>query len=570
MHDNIPITNDRTVRTSRTIGLSALLLFCLVSTVARAADTRTCLPWSVLAVQSDYATELHAIEDLVRTCAHLTAVKNPETDEEEKLAVLQEVAARTGVLAMEARCCLARIVTSPAFNRTTWTDLGLLRTETIGLDVLVERAHLADGLDAVVRMPRFGQWPDVAYGLAQDAFDALPVDEALTGPADDSLRLAVHMWPDVAGKWLQDHRKDHVDKPRIVKVSKWLDVVPGSGETTDAGGIAAVLLFLPTETRYKQISNGVRNFLRLMTVRKKLSQWVMLAPEDGELGARIAELQVTGYQANPVIGPLVRTDLGRWPDPARPLTWIARHGVGGPGAFRLGPGVREELLAHAKAFAVETGEETIPEPIVVVGPPGVRLERWSKELRVLLGADAKVTTLAHAIDEQNLTAYAEMVKAQQPETVVVVSSGQTIDRIFRYLAHVGIRSRRRGKTVHDGDYHPYIIVPGSISHDPSLVRRNKNYLDGVRLSTDLAPAHKWQDHRLLKLYIDTYQAYPPVYAIRVAALIERLDTARARVDARDLGGKTSFGTLIVDNDTLTFPMHTYIFAGRWFRRLPKR
>ncbi|MBR58343.1 MAG: hypothetical protein CMH54_10015 [Myxococcales bacterium] len=554
----------------RPLGTGLAVVFCLLANPSVAGESRTCLPWSVLATQPDFATELHGLHDLARLCAELNGTEEVGADVDEKRTSLQEVAGKTGVLALEARCCLARLDRNPLSNRTVWENLGLLRTESLGLDVLVDRAQLVDGLDVVVRLPKTGQWPEVATGLASLAFGNLPIDESVTGPSDESLQLATKMWPSVAHTWLKAHRAEHGEKPRLRKVMEWLNLTPGMNENTGVSGIGSVLLFLPTGVRYKQISAGVRNFLRLVSVKNSLSEWIMLAPEDGELDARIAELQVTGYTADPVIGPLVRTDLGRWPDPTKSFTWVARHGVGASGALRLGPGVKEELLAHAKAFGVENGEETIPEPIVVVGPPGKRLERWSTELRGLLGPDARVTTLAHAADEQNLTAYAEMVKAQQPETVIVVSSGQHIDRIFRYLAHVGIRGRRGGKTVHEGDYHPYIIVPGSISHDPSMVRRNKNYLDGVRLSTDIAPTHSWQSHPLLKLYIDTYQAYPPVYGIRVAALIERLDSVRNGSDIRQLEGKTSFGVVESHNDTLTFPMLTYIFAGRRFRQTPTR
>ena len=146
--------------------------------------------------------------------------------------------------------------------------------------------------------------------------------------------------------------------------------------------------------------------------------------------------------------------------------------------------------------------------------------------------------------ETNLSSYAEFVRQSAPGTIILAVPHTDIDRVLRYLARAGIWASRKGKQIRKGELHPIIIGPSSLGLDRKLKQRNRDYLDGVRIASDVVMIEDWVQWPGVEEYIAQEKAYPPIAALRIAAALDRAATseyelARLRARGGNNGAPTS-------------------------------
>jgi len=539
-------------------------------------DGDNCLTWSVLASQPEFAAYLDELS---------THPENP--DEASASEPNQETATASGLaqpeptspFPLENHCRSRAAFTSDAEAINFWQRMGPLRLNArTSLPALSRVAYTPQAFDYLVRLPGIGGWEATAYHFASGAFERLDVAQEDIGPELQNLHAAAQRWPKLAIRWLSLQK--HEDK----ESSYFQAITQAVGELEDStdvelvrDGTPVIPIIMPHDGRGARTARAILRFLRIYGTQVQWNFVLSDIPEETASPEQLATLQSKGANLISVVGPLIRKDLElpvlteRGNQPI-----FFRLSGSGPnasdsGVYKLVPQLQDQLRAHSLQ-----SQGKLQEPLLVIGPPGKKIEQWRIAADQVLGVDHNPKSMGAMVltydpKEPNLATFAEFVRQSAPGTIILATPHNDVDRVLRYLARAGVWAYRKGKKIRPGEVHPIIIGPNSFGLDAKLKQRNRDYLDGVRIASDMPMIEDWQQWPGVSQYIKTEKAYPPIAALRIAAALDRVHERLASEQdvngnnsAEWIGGKTQMGRLVLEEGALTFPIKVYIFSARQF------
>ena len=536
-----------------------VLLLALLG-AAPASERSTCLPWSVLAMQPDLEQRMARVEALA--------------DVSDRKA-MEDYARYGGIVGAEARCNNARMDKGADAAQKLWHHLGPLRLDPfLAPPTLMEISRGPRALSLIVGLPEVGAWGPVSRALAARAFEALPAEHEPGDPSVEEVAAAARRWPGIAGRWLDARRSEGRDGERMKTLSDALSRgTKNGGEVVDATpALPAAILLASQSGGLGRLEEATRAFLRHAAAEKGSGLRLLRAASDGEWPREATRLAQAGIGVRVVASMSLRAlpPGGALAGPAADALWLLAQGapadLEGEQVVRLGPQRATALAAHRAALG-----GSFPPPVLVLGRAGPGIEAWRAAAAQEEGDAARVTALAYDENETDLGAFAELVRQGRPGTIILAAPNRDSDRLLRFLARAGVWATRDGKPIREGEIHAVFIAPASYALDPGLVERNKDYLDGVRVGSDLPPASELARLPTVGSFVERTGGYPALYAIRLAAALERAEdavlrdeTGLAPLQAADLAGPTRFGPLSLHEGSLTFPMRVFMFArGRF-------
>jgi len=537
---------------------------------ASAGEKVNCIPWSVLAAQEGFTEQLD---------------KLAKQKEQERSVLAGNEALPSPTLMgslpfpLENNCRMQADFRSDAEALSFWNALGPLRfnTET-SLPVLRRIAETPQAFDYLVRLPSIAGWDEVAYHFASGAFERLDVSQEEFGPELQNLHAAAKRWPNLARRWLSLQRSEDRLSSYFQAITQAVGDLEEDEEPQNVnGGTPIIPMIMPHQGRGARTARAIKKFLRIYGARV---QWDLILTDIAEENAGpedLAELQSKGANPVAIVGPLVRqnlelpvlTESGNKPVFFR--LGAQQAGSAENGSFRLGPQLSDQLRAHA----LNAGG-ILKEPLLVIGPPGKKIEQWRIAADEVLGVDEDPRSMGAMVltydpKETNLSSYADFVRQSAPGTIILAVPHTDVDRVLRYLARAGVWASRKGKQIRKGELHPVIIGPSSLGLDRKLKQRNRDYLDGVRIASDVVMIENWIQWPGVEEYIAQEKAYPPIAALRIAAALDRVQwqlSAQQEVSGNNAGswlpGESTIAPLELSNGALAFPMKIYIFSGKQF------
>ncbi len=349
------------------------------------------------------------------------------------------------------------------------------------------------------------------------------------------------------------------------------------GEAADSTpALPAVVLLASRGGGLGRLEDATRSFLRHAAAEKGAGLRLVGALGDASWPREVTHLAQAGLAVRVVASMSSRAvpPGGALVGAAAQALWLlpqrAPAELDGEQVLRLGPRRVTALAAHRVALG-----GSLPPPVLVLGRAGPGIEAWRAAAAKAEGDAARVTALAYDEAETDLGAFAELVRQGRPGTIVLAAPNRDSDRLLRFLARAGVWAKREGKPVRDGEIHAVFVAPASYALDPGLVERNKDYLDGVRVASDLPPARELARLPTVGTFVERTGGYPALYAIRLAAALERAEdavlrdeTGRAQLQPTDLTGPTRFGAISLEEGSLTFPMRVFMFARGRFKAVP--
>ncbi len=538
--------------------IPVLAAMLLLSGLASAREPFPCLPWAVLAVQPDFAMALPRLRELWGALDAMALADRAPGGRGDRLK--RRLAREGGALGAEARCLQLRSPSEGPLGQRSWETLGPLRLSGQMVAALFS-APTAPRLAQILRLPDVGGWRPTARALARRYFEGLPPEPSDAWPAPAALRRAKGRWPDLVDSWAATPQGP---ERRALDLAMGEEARPEMPHTDPLRG-RAVHLLLPTQGRLRSLGDAILAYLRLAA---REVPWRLRVTASASSASPL-------YPTGPVQGRGARIQVNIAPgpgheapgsSPAAALVHLGGEPATAASELGFGPALDDELQAHLRALPPGT-----PAPVVLLGSGTVALDRWRTAFARAGWPAEAILQVPIEPGATDLGPAARRAKALHPELLVLVIAHGESDRLLRYLSSAGVWARRPGKKVRPGELHPWILAPASFAFDPELQRRNRDYLDGVRVAPDLPPIDRWQALPAVATYMERYRAYPPVLALRLAALLSRLDTVRnvdpAGLQAR-MPGRTPFGTLRADGAHLSLRAHAQVFRHGAFVALP--
>jgi hypothetical protein len=534
----------------------------------------TCVPASLLAAEEYYALIESQIIEISAIGLKLERKESGEDKErdQDKLRVASE---RQGSLGAEARCWLARLGLTKETSLETFRSLGPLRLQQAGVGVLLSLNNSIEGIDLALRLPELGGWPKLARSILEGSLLANTPDTKTLRILHRPLMMAAQRWPGPIRLWLEGAKVRHLRAPYLADLVQTLSIDLGSGDLPSSQPEYVVPILVPSEGRYKFVGTQLENFLRFVSGRHELNLWIRPMSEEGDVPGRLDQLLSGGSRAYALVGPVLRKDLNlNWGGVGTPPTWFGFRDLSAQASeqqwIRLGCSTKVLLEKHAEALQVETQEEGLHEPVMILGPPGRHLEHWAQTAQTMW-PEGEITALSYDPTESDLSGYAAMIANAKPGTLILVAPKSDVGNLLRFLARAGVWARRSGKKIEEGEHHPFMLAPPWYLQDPGLVRANRFYLDGVRVISDLPPVEEWSNEPIVAQFRQGY-GMPPLIGLRAAALLTRMANSMepgqtAPPEGSDwLEGDSPWGRLHRGDSSLTFELQRYIFAGQKFRR----
>ena len=538
----------------------AMGLFMVAGPLCTASAQPTCLPWSVLGQLEGFSS---AKDDLVR----IGKIASGPAESSEILDELKGLVTREDVIGAEARCWERLLFGDPS---KVWHQLAGLRLDASGLRVF-------NGLDApsklqwLTRFPTVYPWTRFSSSLTYDVLDEYAIHASTEGVNPEHVERLILRWPEIAHSWMSQNEGGNGNEVLRSALLQGFQTSAPEDVSQSLSKLKVLGVVRSANARSAALVTKLIDFLRHM-MRENPSDTMLMSLSANQTIWSPQEMREQGFDVRVVF------------DVKGEIEPVARTRRFFPGTYYLT--MRPSLNDSPHSLALSLNEEQqlrslqdhkggIPEPVVVLGRDSPRFQRWIRGLERLEGLNEVVLPVVVPKDVTDLSSQAKAVMGHKPGTLILAISHSDSDSFLRFLAQAGVWAKGSQEEVRPEEHHCLMLVPSSFAQDPQLINRNRHYLKGVEIVSDIPPLSDWKKIPVVKSFVREQRAYPPLLGLRVAAVLERLrhsqnsgDDASDPVDGTEpqwLEGQTIFGALKIQNGALTFPVQHYMFAAGRFQ-----